>query len=157
MNEGKKELYLLYKYDKNPETEVILENKYIQSINILKRTNIWGIITFNNAYKLTINDKTELAHESLFMKKCFKFPFMKKGDIIIGPCLTLPNYRGQGLYPFAIKEIISWCKKMNIENNIYLVIAESNRSSRRGAEKAGFIIINIIIKTKILKIYKCIK
>ena len=151
-----KSIYLLYAYDENAKTVKISENSYESSIHKLGLINKWNIVTFGSAYKLSISNGSEIVHTSIFMKHCFKFPFMKKNDIIIGPCVTIQKYRGQGLYPFAIRKISNWYKLMGFNDKVYLLIEESNVPSRRGAEKAGCVVIGRIKKTKILKIYKCV-
>lgn len=75
-----------------------------------------------------------VCHTSYLMPACWKFPFMKKGEYEIGPCRTLPEYRGQGIYPTVLKTIIA----ENKETTFHIMAAENNISSIRGIEKAGF-------------------
>jgi RimJ/RimL family protein N-acetyltransferase len=72
----------------------------------LKR-NLWFLISMGKFKILYIMDGKNIAHYSFVIPKNFRFPFMKRGDLQIGPCFTDKKYRGQGLYKQALKIIPS--------------------------------------------------
>ena len=94
-----------------------------------------------------------ITHTSYVIGKCFKFPFMKKGDYEIGPCFTHPQYRGQGIYPAVLRFIT---ETISTKGDFYMLVKPANKSSIRGIEKAGFTRVGNTVKTK-LKRYIQIK
>ncbi len=85
--------------------------------------------------------------------KCHKFPFLKKNDVMLGPCWTRNDARGQGLYPGMINYIAHEIKKSRPDAEIYIVVREENISSTKGVLKADFRRIGSVEKTPKLKIY----
>jgi GNAT superfamily N-acetyltransferase len=59
------------------------------------------------------------------------------GAIYIYDCVTLPEFRGQGLYPSALAAACEHWRARGRARAI-LGILDSNDASRRGASKAGF-------------------
>lgn len=55
----------------------------------------------------------------------------------IGACQTWPEYRGLGLYPYALSEICKMLKSKRLPKAI-LTVAPDNKSSIAGVTKAGF-------------------
>ncbi len=119
----------------------------------LKLLNIFWYFFSENKYKIiyAFLDK-ELVHYSYILTKNYKFPFMKKEDIFIGPCYTMEKYRGKGIYPFILNYICE--NKPPRGKNIFIVTSENNISSQRGIIKANFTKIAEGYKTKLLGIYK---
>lgn len=62
------------------------------------------------------------------------FPFMPKHGIHIGPCVTMPAYRGRGYYPYLLDYIV----RLYGQENCYIMVEETNTASIRGVEKVGF-------------------
>lgn len=52
-------------------------------------------------------------------------------------CLTLPEYRGRGLYARALLAIQRYLRNRSFER-CYICVEDDNRSSIRGIEKSGF-------------------
>lgn len=52
------------------------------------------------------NDNT-VCHSSFLIPKIFKFPFLNAKDYEIGPCYTVPEYRGKGIYPKVLDYVTS--------------------------------------------------
>lgn len=97
------------------------------------------------------DDDGKLMHTSYAIPKCFKFPFMQRGDWEIGPCYTYEQFRGQGIYPNVLRYIVMNLSKN--ENTFYVVVNKENNSSIKGIEKAGFVQVGCVAKTKFLKRY----
>ena len=77
-----------------------------------------------------------ILHTSYVTGPSFKFPFMHKGDIHIGPCYTSPDARGRGLYKQALHSIHGDHAAGGA--HAYMLVAESNIPSIRGIEASGF-------------------
>lgn len=91
----------------------------------------------------------EIVHTSYCERKCFKFPFMKKGDVHIGPCHTSDQHRGMNIYPAVLSKI---CK---VEpRHKFMIVEQTNLSSTNGVLKAGFQRIGPLERTKYLHVYK---
>ena len=91
----------------------------------------------------------KVAHTSAVMPKCFKFRYLGEKDCEIGPCYTNKEFRGKGIYPKVLRCILSDYEA----DTFYMMVSDSNNSSIRGIEKAGFEHCGEISKSKILKIY----
>lgn len=75
-----------------------------------------------------------IIHQSCVIPRNFKYPFLKKNELCIGNCKTEPEFRGRGIYPYVIKQIMG-----NNPNTIFkMIIREDNISSINGVKKAGF-------------------
>lgn len=92
-----------------------------------------------------------IVHTSCVIPNCFKFPFLKPGEYMIGPCMTAPDYRGQGLYGRALACITG--HPMYRGGVFYMSVNARNAASIRGIEKAGFRLVGRVCKSKILKRY----
>ncbi|MBE6941078.1 MAG: GNAT family N-acetyltransferase [Ruminococcaceae bacterium] len=92
-----------------------------------------------------------VMHTSYVVPRCMKFPFLRKGDLEIGPCATLPEYRGRGIYPAVLRHI---CKTFANEDTVfYMIVNDQNIPSIRGIEKAGFELCGTVKRSRFLKIY----
>ncbi|HJD23228.1 MAG TPA: hypothetical protein H9694_03680 [Firmicutes bacterium] len=97
------------------------------------------------------NDAGELMHTSYVVPRCFKFPFLGRGDYEIGPCYTYPLHRGKGLYPATLRFI---CENLGGEGTtFYIIVRNENTPSIRGIEKAGFEYCGDIRESGIFKRY----
>lgn len=97
-----------------------------------------------------LDEGDNICHSSFVIPKIKKFPFMKKGDYQIGPCVTSVEHRGKGLYPFVINYIVA---DKDFGGEFYMIVADTNTPSIKGIEKAGFKRVGNIKKTKLLKRY----
>ena len=61
---------------------------------------------------------------------------LRAGEAEITHCLTLPEFRGQGMYPFAIRSLCDVARQRGI-HRIYMITSVENLASQRGIEKAG--------------------
>ncbi len=78
-----------------------------------------------------------VVHYSLASYKCFKFPFMEKRDIHIGPIWTSQEFRSRGLATSAIIRIL---KHFAMDNCRYWsLVDEDNVPSTRVFENLGFV------------------
>ena len=110
------ELYLYRHSGNSSSTEFILNPGYFLQVfkpvffslkrhkgNILIHI-IWFVFTLGKYFIVYIMDENKnIIHHSYALPKFFKFPFMQKDDIQIGPCWTHKDYRGKGIYPFVLE------------------------------------------------------
>lgn len=94
------------------------------------------IITKGNFEIYFVENNREIVHTSYVLGNCFKFKFMKKNDIEIGPCYTNKEYRGKGIYPEVLRTICY--ERKSLITNIYIFVDENNISSIKGIEKSNF-------------------
>ena len=64
-------------------------------------------------------------------------------------CLTIPEYRGKGIYPKVLTAIACYLKKMEFKH-LFICVEKNNIPSIRGIEKAGF---KVIKKIKLIKLF----
>jgi RimJ/RimL family protein N-acetyltransferase len=62
---------------------------------------------------------------------------LDSGEAEITHCLTLPEFRGRGIYPFAIRSLCRIAAERGI-TRVFMITALDNEASQRGIEKAGF-------------------
>ena len=62
---------------------------------------------------------------------------LQEGDAEVKYCLTLPEFRGQGLYPLTLWKIAEYLHQKMLRR-VFICVHEENESSVRGIEKAGF-------------------
>lgn len=90
--------------------------------------------------------KDNLIHKSLVFKNVHLLKLVKASGHVVGGCITLEDYRGQGFYPFMLNTIGR--RYIELGNpNLFVIVDKSNLNSIRGIEKAGFEKVNAV-KTK---------
>ncbi len=116
----------------------------------------WFIITMGKYQIYYIKDNNgTIIHYSHILPKFFKFPFMRKEDIEIGPCWTHQNFRGKNIYPFILTLIL---KNLSfLDRTFYIMTDENNIPSQKGILKAGFKLFAEGSKKGILGIYYATK
>lgn len=87
-----------------------------------------------------------VVHYTLVLPKCFKFPFMGKNDLQIGPSWTHDQYRRRGIASYVLQKILESYEKKN--RKLWWVVKENNKGSIQFIEKAGFVKCGIGIKRK---------
>lgn len=100
--------------------------------------------SYGKVYIYYVEDNEQIVHTSYVMKKSYKFPFMKKDDFEVGPCFTISEYRGKGIYPSVINKIKH--DMLTEKNRIYMIVRRDNKSSIKGIEKSGFTKMGMVIK-----------
>lgn len=93
----------------------------------------WWLITLGSYRIWCALDGNKVIHYSYVVPKCYKFPFLDSNSVEIGPCMTDKDYRGKGIYPSVLNNIVS-----DTIGKKYIIINDSNASSIRGVIKAGF-------------------
>jgi len=97
------------------------------------------------------SEEGDLVHTSYVIPRCYKFHFLDKSDYQIGPCVTYPQYRGNGYYPEMLQYI---CQIVgNEKTKFYISVDSSNQASINGIEKAGFKRVGEVSVSKLFKIY----
>lgn len=69
---------------------------------------------------------------------------------LIGGCSTVDAYRGQGIYPYMLTQILQWYKDNTTLPHIAIFVAPDNISSIKGIEKSGFTFIEHITIYRLL-------
>ena len=96
-----------------------------------------------------------LAHTSCVVPKCFKFPFLVDGDFEIGPCLTYPDFRKQGLYVKVLRHIIRIVgEEEGRRARCWMFVKENNTASIKGIERAGLSRVGTVETSRWFKIYR---
>lgn len=85
---------------------------------------------------LLIYSENRLVHRSTIFPRYFRYRFMGIDDLHVADTWTDPDYRGRGLAPWAIRELVRRLKRRGRE--FWYVVSEDNLQSIRAVEKAGF-------------------
>lgn len=148
-------VYELYSLDKQNLIKCSLKNGYETRVLKISPHNVgfikaiyWNLVSLGNCRIYAIYDKERLVHTSYVIGKCYKFPFMsrKNGDIEIGPCQTNEAYRGQGIYPYVLSEIVE--RELSGNGVAYMIVSTENIPSQKGIMKVGFRKINKLRKDR---------
>lgn len=157
------EMYLYFRQGKPDETiGDLYEVKYhrisrglflpneTKSLKTAVRRLYFLVLSFGRAVIAYVcDDQTnQVIHTSYVLPRSFKFPFLSKGDMEIGPCITVKKYRGKGIYPAVLRSIIRTGAGM-----FYMLVEKHNTASIHGIEKAGFKKVGLCEKTRFLKRY----
>lgn len=118
---------------------------------LLSRLYFWFISS--GKYRIFyLMDGDNLVHSSYVVPKCYKFPFLEKGDYEIGPCITSGDYRRRGVYSYMLQLIAT---NPDFENaDFYMIVRSDNIPSIKGIEKAGFQRCGTVKKTRVLRKFR---
>ena len=115
---------------------------------------MFQVMTLGKAQIYYVQSGNYIMHTSYVVPACFKFPFMNRYDLEIGPCYTYPAFRGMGIYPKVLTEICR--KRAGAVLSFYMIVDEANLPSIKGIEKAGFVRCGVVYKGKLSKRYKLV-
>ncbi len=133
-----------------------IEGEKLSFITLLSRVFFFLISKGRLAiYYVKNQENGDIMHTSYVIGKCFKFPFMAKEDIEIGPCQTAKEYRGRGIYKNVLNFINN--EKSSCSKTAYMIVKTDNTPSIKGIEAAGFKRVGLLSKSKRLKVYKLIE
>ena len=136
----------LYRLDKaglvpyNARSFEIQKERVTVALSGMKMCLYWNLITRFRARAYVVRDKGgHIIYYSYVIPACYKFPFLRKRkyrDIEIGPCYTVKESRGRGIYPFVLTSII----KEELDDNgfAYMIVEDWNYPSQKGITKVGF-------------------
>jgi RimJ/RimL family protein N-acetyltransferase len=102
-----------------------------------------------NAYAVRVDG--QIAHSSWVMTPelernyPIKNVLLRAGEVEITHCITLEEYRGRGLYPFAIRSICQIEAKRGTKR-VFMITNVLNTASQRGMQKAGLTFSGKIIR-----------
>lgn len=115
----------------------------------------WYIITLGQYRVLYVKQDHKIAHYSFIIPRNFRFPFMKTGDLQIGPCFTYPDFRKRGIYTKVLRLIPKILGETGSKYWIYTT--QNNLVSQKAIEKAGYGFITYLKSTSFLRILKQVK
>lgn len=94
---------------------------------------------FTTVYEATIDGKV-INHGELHS---FNYLLWQLGfgmANVIGDCVTIPDYQGQGIYPAMLNRIIHDIKTGDKANSpVFIMVLPENTPSIKGIERAGFL------------------
>ena len=103
----------------------------------VERLSRWG---FNDAYGVYYKDQLAhiswlitSEHDRLIKPRNVK---LRAGEAEITNCVTLPEFRGLGLYPFAIRSLCVVAAGAGAKR-VFMITNVNNLASQRGMQKAG--------------------
>lgn len=112
---------------------------------------LWFIFSFGNFSVLILLDDKTVVHYSYLTPKVFRFPFMQKGDVQIGPCVTHESYRGQGVF----SKVLSLVPLLySGSNTFWTYTTEDDIAAQKAFKNAGYVFItyaDMSLRTKIVR------
>lgn len=101
------------------------------------------------------NTEGVIVHQSMVVGRNPKFGFLRENEYEIGPCRTVEEYRGLGIYPYVLCMCVRGIPN-GARAQYYMFVSQDNFSSIRGVEKAGFRVIGHV-ERKRFGIWKKVK
>lgn len=102
-----------------------------------------------------VDDEKGYVHTSYLLGKSFKFSFLNHDDYEIGPCFTREDSRGKGIYPDVLRYICS--NFGSADTKFYMLVAQNNKSSIRGIEKAGFRLVGEVMRSRYIRRWEIVQ
>lgn len=116
-------------------TDYTVQDAAVFSKYFNKTDYVWYLLSFGKCRKVVVLDKSgRVVHTTRVVGKCFKFPFLSKGEAVIGPCVTAEDHRGRGIYPSVLRHV----RQSGGYRAYYMFVNEQNIPSIKGIEKADF-------------------
>lgn len=147
-------MYCLYKQGRIPEMPLLEDgvkiikqrpNPFVANMDLMElgRKKYWyfWLMTFVFGGSARVFEEYDVVLDNTILSKAVlvsKVPiyrFLPSDGIHVCYCETIPEARGRGLYPL----LLSYIQNVHARRNLYMIVEESNRSSIRGIEKAGFV------------------
>ena len=113
---------------------------------------MWYTATLGRLKILLLLDNNEVVHYSYITPKTYRFPFMQKDDLMIGPCYTAENQRGKGIYTGVLKLINS----VYVSYDLWLSANLNNTASHKAFERSGYRFYSFVEISHITKIVRII-
>ncbi len=116
---------------------------------------LWYLFSLGNFKVLVLLDGQIVVHYSYVTPKIYRFPFMKKGDIQVGPCVTHKSYRGQGVFTKVLELIPSLYPGR--DRTIWTYTTEDDIAAQKAFKNAGYSFITFAemsLRTKIVRLLK---
>ena len=114
---------------------------------------MWYIATAGRLKILLLLDNNEVVHYSYITPKTYRFPFMQKDDLMIGPCYTAENQRGKGIFTEVLKLINS----VYDSYDLWLSANLNNTASHKAFERSGYRLYSLVEISHITKIVRIIQ
>ena len=113
----------------------------------------WYLFTFGKYKIIYVTNRDEkIVCYSHLLPKFFKFPFMAKQDLHMGPSWTDPNYRGQGIFTYVKNHTLQTFHNKGVA--FWAIVEKDNYPSIRVQLKNGFEIVGTGAKSKLLGRYE---
>lgn len=118
-----------------------------------KLSRMQFLLVTKGQYKIYhLCDGENIVHTAYVVPQCGKFPFMKKGDYEIGPCITSEAYRRRGAYRYVLSKILE--NESSTSGTAYMIVSDTNIASRKGIESIGFMQVGSVKCKGLLKKYE---
>ena len=126
--------YSIYKF--TPDIFNLFGKYYPEKVNL--RRIIRFILALNDGYEIysLVKNNEAIAYCTIQNGKCRRFDYTTENDIVVGPYVVMPNYRGSGLAKELISRVLKY--KRTGYNFAYAYITEGNMASIRTCESLGF-------------------
>ena len=109
---------------------------------------LWYIFTLGKFKIVYLLDGDTVVHYSYITPKTFRFPFMGKNDIMVGPCFTNVYYRNNGVFTKVLRLINSvYCDK-----DLWICANLNNAASIQAFVSSGYNFYSIAKISRLSKI-----
>ncbi|MEA5112122.1 hypothetical protein SDC9_36049 [bioreactor metagenome] len=115
---------------------------------------LWYLFSRGNFSILILMDEKLVVHYSYLTPKVFRFPFMRKGDVQVGPCVTHASFRGKGVFS-KVLELVPLLYPRS--ETIWTYTTEDDIAAQKAFKNAGYSFITFAemsLRTKIVRLIK---
>jgi RimJ/RimL family protein N-acetyltransferase len=119
---------------------------------------VWTLFHFLRVFAtreyglVLIRQGARIVHRTCILPGHYKFPFMGPGDLQTAGIWTDPALRGAGLGLVAMGECLRWLEDSRC--TLWYVVRDDNLASLRLAEKCGFRLVGVGLRTRRLGSHK---
>lgn len=126
--------YSIYKF--SPDVFHLFGKFYPERINV--RRIIRFLLALKDGYEIysLVYNNIAIAYCTIQNGKCRRFDYTTEEDIVVGPYVVMPQYRGLGLAKELISRVLKY--KGKGYSFAYAYITEGNLASVKTCEKLGF-------------------
>jgi hypothetical protein len=122
-----------------------------------KHGNLWLYLTWywlsRYGYKIYyVWHDRRMVHWSHVLSRNFRMAFLGAEDREIGPSWTCEEFRGRGIFPAVLREIVS---REQIAGRWFVFARSDNHASKRAIEKAGFRRAGTGRRYGLWRVYRC--
>lgn len=78
-----------------------------------------------------------VTESAAWTREIARFVLVPPGDAYVYESYTRPEVRGRGVYPFALRKIVTWAHEQGLAK-VWVAVEDLNRASIRAVTKAGF-------------------
>lgn len=113
----------------------------------------WQILSGGRLERYEVHSGGRIVSWVYCVGQVYQFPFMRRGDVHVGPAYTLEAYRRRGY----LKLLMAYAMKKNQGNDFWTIVEDDNHPSLWAVEAVGFKRVAYLRQNKKTKVFKVVE